>query len=342
MGRGLHLSIKVIGSPTTKRTFARIECTLAREERTLAREGAFASSRALFPMRGYFEWTGTAGNRQPHFLHSAGGGLLAAAGIYTDRKVDDEWQLSASIITRPARDASGEIHDRMPVFLERDVWDEYLSPDKLDDGGKQDMVQLLTVESDRVAGTITSYDLDRKVNNTRTADPPTPHSSNPSNRLQGFIWVPVDVAALRRDVRSLVLPGQRRIHFTKERDDRKRLILSKLADFGARAHILHCESGSDAASREACLRGLVALAAEHAHTKIVIERDDSIEQSDRRILFREVRKHGLTGTLIYAHEAPHLEPLLWIADAIAWSYTKGGDWKRRIEPLVASIDVVRR
>ena len=38
-------------------------------------------------------------------------------------KVEDEWQWSASIITRPARDASGEIHDRMPVFLESDVWE---------------------------------------------------------------------------------------------------------------------------------------------------------------------------------------------------------------------------
>jgi hypothetical protein len=44
----------------------------------------------------------------------------------------------------------------MPVFLEADMWDEDLSPDKLDDAGKQDMVQLLTAESDRVAGTITS------------------------------------------------------------------------------------------------------------------------------------------------------------------------------------------
>lgn len=35
-------------------------------------------------------------------------------------------------------------------------------------------MQLLTDESDRVAGTITSYDIDPKVNNTRTADPTDP------------------------------------------------------------------------------------------------------------------------------------------------------------------------
>lgn len=144
-----------------------------------------------------------------------------------------------------------------------------------------------------------------------------------------------DVTTLRREVRELVLPGQRRIHFTKERDDRKRLILSKFTTFGVQAQIFHSPAKNDAAGREACLTALVEHASKHAHTKIVLERDESIEQSDRRTLFREVHKHGLTEALSYALEPPHLEPLLWIADAIAWSYTKGGDWNRRIEPLVA-------
>jgi hypothetical protein len=43
-----------------------------------------------------------------HFLHPKDGGLLAAAGICTARKVDDDWAVSASIITRPARDASSQ------------------------------------------------------------------------------------------------------------------------------------------------------------------------------------------------------------------------------------------
>ena len=134
-------------------------------------KGAFASSRALFPMLGYYEWTGEPGSKQAHFLRSQDGGLLAAAGIYTARKVDDEWEVSAAIITRPARDASGEVHDRMPVFLEPAAWDEFLTPDKLDAAGKEAMVQLLSDESDKVASTIQSYEVDRRVNNSRTADP---------------------------------------------------------------------------------------------------------------------------------------------------------------------------
>lgn len=134
-------------------------------------KGAFAASRAIVPMRGYYEWTGEPGHKRAHFLHAEDGSLLAAAGIYTARKVGDDWQVSTAIITREARDASGEIHDRMPVFLERDVWEEFLNPDKLDENGKQNMLGMLTAESEKVSSAITSYEVDPKVNNSRTVDP---------------------------------------------------------------------------------------------------------------------------------------------------------------------------
>jgi len=133
--------------------------------------GAFASSRALVPMRGYYEWTGPKVDRKPHFLHAADDELLTAAGIYTARPVGDDWIVSAAIITRPARDTSGKIHDRMPVFLERDVWEEYLQPGKLDQAGQEHMLELLTAESDRVAGNIATYEVDRKVSYTTRVDP---------------------------------------------------------------------------------------------------------------------------------------------------------------------------
>ncbi|GLI29120.1 DUF159 family protein [Agromyces rhizosphaerae] len=132
-------------------------------------KGAFASSRCIVPMRGYYEWTGKPGDKQPHFLH--GDGLLAAAGIATARKVDDEWQVSAAIITRAAKDASGEVHDRMPAFLLPD-WDApWLSSAKLDEAGRLELVEQLGAVSDQVATTIRSYEVDRRVNNSRTVDP---------------------------------------------------------------------------------------------------------------------------------------------------------------------------
>lgn len=137
-------------------------------------KGAFASSRCIVPMRGYYEWSEVQENgkpvKQPHFIHGERA-LLAAAGIYTARKVDDQWVVSTAIITREARDASGEVHDRMPVFLVPDVYDEWLNPVKLETEPDRDHVlSLLDVVSDRVAATITAYEVDRRVNNSRTAD----------------------------------------------------------------------------------------------------------------------------------------------------------------------------
>ena len=136
-------------------------------------KGAFRSSRCIVPMLGYYEWTprleGGKEVKQPHFIH--GDGRLAAAGITTARKVGDEWEVSTAIITREARDASGEVHDRMPAFLTADVYDEWLQPGKLGDGQVDHMLELLTATSEAVASTITTYEVSRKINNSRTADP---------------------------------------------------------------------------------------------------------------------------------------------------------------------------
>jgi putative SOS response-associated peptidase YedK len=137
-------------------------------------KGAFASSRCIVPMRGYYEWSEILLDgkkaKQPHFIHGQSP-TLAAAGIYTARKVDDEWVVSTAIVTREARDASGDIHDRMPVFLVPDVYDEWLNPAKLDDEpAKAAMLGMLHDVSGDVASTITTYEVDRKVNNSRTID----------------------------------------------------------------------------------------------------------------------------------------------------------------------------
>ncbi|MDQ1573051.1 MAG: hypothetical protein QOH44_610 [Actinomycetota bacterium] len=146
-------------------------------------KGAFASSRCIVPMRGYYEWSEFEESgktlKQPHFIHGESS-TLAAAGIYTARKVNDAWVVSTAIITREARDASGEVHDRMPVFLVPDVYDEWLSPEKLaTEGERGGMVSLLQDISSGVASTITTYAVDRRVNNSRTIDPQDSDLINP-------------------------------------------------------------------------------------------------------------------------------------------------------------------
>ncbi|QHC67749.1 SOS response-associated peptidase [Rathayibacter sp. VKM Ac-2759] len=129
--------------------------------------GAFAKQRAIVPMRGYYEWEAREDGKQPFFLHGDEP-ILAAAGLYTARKTGDEWQVSFTIITREARDASGDVHDRMPVFLTPDVRDEWLNPAPL--ASTEEMLATLDRVSVAVAATITAYPVDRRVNNSRTVD----------------------------------------------------------------------------------------------------------------------------------------------------------------------------
>ena len=159
---------------------------------TVARNGlwksAFAGGRCIVPMRGYYEWTGEAGHKRPWFLHASSEGaapgvaapggaarMLAAAGLATAREVEGSWQVSTAIITTAGRDASGEIHDRMPVFLTPELYERWLDPRRLDtDAAKEELVALAEASGAAVAARIVAHEVDRRVNNSRTADPADP------------------------------------------------------------------------------------------------------------------------------------------------------------------------
>jgi putative SOS response-associated peptidase YedK len=95
---------------------------------------AAARRRALVPMDGYYEWQPQEhGPKTPFFLHADA--PLAAAGLYElwrdpARAADDplRWLWSVTVITRPATDSLGHIHDRCPVLLPADRWDDWLDP----------------------------------------------------------------------------------------------------------------------------------------------------------------------------------------------------------------------
>lgn len=66
--------------------------------------------------------------------------------------------------------------------------------------------------------------------------------------------------------------------------------------------------------------------------ELVIERDESTEQVDRRLIAELIRRRG--AHLRYRHASPHEHPLLWVSDAVAWCTSHGGDWSRRARSLV--------
>jgi putative SOS response-associated peptidase YedK len=131
--------------------------------------GALNTSRAVVPQTSYFEWyEAPDGGKQPILLHSDR--PLAAAALYAGKQEPDgSWTHTFTIVTREARDASGEVHERMPAFipLDSELFERWISPEKPENPA--DLVDELMAESERVARTITSYPVSRRVNNVRTA-----------------------------------------------------------------------------------------------------------------------------------------------------------------------------
>ena len=51
-------------------------------------------------------------------------------------------------------------------------------------------------------------------------------------------------------------------------------------------------------------------------------------------------KRPSESNLTYEHLSGGQEQLLWVADAVAWCFGAGGDWHRRVAPLIArKVDV---
>jgi putative SOS response-associated peptidase YedK len=127
-----------------------LRMTNARSESLLGKSSfarAAAARRCLVPADGWYEWqvSPTAldakgkPRRQPFFIHRSDGGPLAMAGLYEfwrDRSLAeddlDAWLATYSIITTAAEPGLDRIHDRQPLVLERQDWDDWLDPTQTD------------------------------------------------------------------------------------------------------------------------------------------------------------------------------------------------------------------
>jgi hypothetical protein len=67
-----------------------------------------------------------------------------------------------------------------------------------------------------------------------------------------------------------------------------------------------------------------------------VGQDESLLKHDQSVLYAAVRGAGVAGSLAYEHLPARSEPLLWIADAAAWCWTRGPSWRARIAPAVGA------
>ena len=157
--------------------------------------------------------------------------------------------------------------------------------------------------------------------------------------LVAAVVLPNDLDSLRKMVRGLVLPGQRRLHMKDESAPRKRSIAAAIATSGIRA--VAYDAGrryrTERDRRAACLQAVVTDLAGAGSTTLVLERDDTLLSWDNQRLIEFTRPAGCRDTLRYEHRTAATEQLLALPDAIAWCWAQGGDWRRRIETLVTDV-----
>ncbi len=156
---------------------------------------------------------------------------------------------------------------------------------------------------------------------------------DPVYGLAAVIGCACELDDARKAIRRLVRRGQRRIHFTSEQDRGRKAFLSAIARTRVRA-LYASTVGRPSTARSECWTRLVPTLASLGVSSLCIERQDGAEDRDRRDIRGSLESNELLGSLRYWHEAPASEPLLWVADAVAWSASYGGEWRSRIASIL--------
>ena len=147
--------------------------------------------------------------------------------------------------------------------------------------------------------------------------------------LVAGVIIPGDLDPIRKAVRGLVLPGQRRLHMNAENDSRRKAIAAMIVDNAVQATIYDAgrRYPTERGRRAACLQALVGDAARRGDVMLILEQDDTLVSWDNRHLIEYTRAAGCRDTLRYEHRRAASEQLLAVPDAIAWCWAKGGDWR---------------
>ena len=140
---------------------------------------------------------------------------------------------------------------------------------------------------------------------------------------------PQDVHKVKTMLRKHLRSRQRSIHFTKERPKVRNAVISDIVKMPIKAE-LYKVAEKHRGARSTCLQSLAEVLRDGKCQQLVLEQNDSLCDSDRRVL-RGALGSGWSGT--YDHLRAHQEPLLWLPDAISWCWNKGGPWRDKLSSL---------
>jgi putative SOS response-associated peptidase YedK len=117
---------------------------------TVALKSAFRTAikqrRCLILANGFYEWSGKAGNKQPYYFCLPSNEPLAFAGlweVWEDKNAAPEPSpyKSCTIITTDASDSVKDIHNRMPLILKPESYEEWLDPKNKEPGRIEEVLK---------------------------------------------------------------------------------------------------------------------------------------------------------------------------------------------------------
>jgi len=119
--------------PAAEPTFATKLSTINARSETVFKSPLFRDlilrQRCIVPLSGFYEWQRTGKTKRPFKIYLQDEPIMSVAGIWdTWRPGRSDERRSFSILTTSANEFMREIHDRMPVILDRDDEEEWLDP----------------------------------------------------------------------------------------------------------------------------------------------------------------------------------------------------------------------
>jgi putative SOS response-associated peptidase YedK len=117
-------------APDARGAAGRINARAETVATTNAFARAFRRRRCLIPADGWYEWRRTPDGRgkQAYFMTPRDGGVLAFAGVSATSSTG---VLTCSVVTTAAQGDLALVHDRMPLLLPRQRWDDWLGYDQV-------------------------------------------------------------------------------------------------------------------------------------------------------------------------------------------------------------------
>lgn len=126
---------------------------------------AFRSRRCLFPASAFYEWVRSGNEKIPYCIRHKDKSLMAFAGIWESWNGPDGPLQSCSILTTAANKILEPIHQRMPVILSAEFFDQWL------DIRNNNPNQLSPLLKPYAEDLLEAYRVDQRVNSPRNDGP---------------------------------------------------------------------------------------------------------------------------------------------------------------------------